>query len=61
MKTQLSELLLPLSNAEVNTLTTIVKETLASEKHYHSKNFSAAELWDIQRRQRTTVVRRRFY
>ncbi len=42
-----------LSQEELQQLTTVVKETIAKPKV-----FSAAELWDIQRRARTINQRR---
>lgn len=61
MKTQLTNILTPMSKTAIANLTTEVKETLArgfDEKN--GKTFSAAELWNIQRQHRTTTQRRRF-
>ncbi|MEO6491086.1 MAG: hypothetical protein ABIO04_14175 [Ferruginibacter sp.] len=61
MKTQLSNILAPLSKSEVNGLAVEVKETLAFDNdHLKTKSLSAAELWTIQRRQRTINPTRRF-
>ncbi|HRI25380.1 MAG TPA: hypothetical protein PLZ45_11935 [Ferruginibacter sp.] len=55
MKKQSENRFSPLSQKAVETLTSIVKETLVKPR-----TFSAAELWDIQRRSRTMVSRRNF-
>lgn len=61
MKTQSKELLESLSYQEVKNLTNEVKETLfLNFKKEISKNFTVAELWNIQR-QRKNVYSRRFY
>ncbi len=44
-----------LNQEELKQLTTVVKETIAKPRV-----FSAAELWDIQRRSRTMVSRRSY-
>ncbi|HMW25138.1 MAG TPA: hypothetical protein PKC51_00785 [Ferruginibacter sp.] len=44
-----------LNQEELQQLSTVVKETIAKPKV-----FSAAELWDIQRRSRTMVSRRSY-
>jgi hypothetical protein len=49
----------PLSEEQVKTLTTTVKETLATGFN-KPRIFSAADLWNIQRRGRTMVSRRNF-
>jgi hypothetical protein len=60
MKTQLTNLFNQVSNTEIKDLTTIVKETLALDHNYsRPKVFSAAELWNIQRRHRSLNQRRR--
>ncbi len=45
----------PLSSKQVEALTAQVKETLVKVR-----TFSAAELWDIQRRSRTMMSRRSY-
>jgi len=44
-----------LNQEELQQLTTVVKETISKPRV-----FSAAELWDIQRRSRTMVSRRSY-
>ena len=58
MKTQSINLLTALSNQEVKDLTTTVKETLALNIDSHKKIFTAADLWNIQRRRKTIATRR---
>lgn len=60
MKTQLSNLLTPISHAAGSHGTIEVKETIAFNHNGQSKTFSAAELWSIQRRHRTINPVRRF-
>jgi hypothetical protein len=57
MKTQNNNLLSTLSKEETTKLTTVVDETLALGMGHH-KPFTAAELWNIQRRRRSFVQRR---
>ncbi len=57
MNTQNNNLLNKLTAVETKTLTTIVVETLALGMTQH-KPFTAAELWNIQRRRRSFVQRR---
>jgi hypothetical protein len=57
MNTQNNNLLNTLTKAETTQLTTIVEETLALGMNQH-KPFTAAELWNIQRRRRSFVQRR---
>jgi hypothetical protein len=57
MKTQNNNLLSSLSKEETTNLTTIVNEILATGMGQH-KPFTAAELWNIQRRKRSFVQRR---
>ncbi len=57
MKTQNNNLLHTLSKEETAKLTTVVNETLALGMGQH-KPFTAAELWNIQRRRRSFVQRR---
>lgn len=47
----------PLSEEQVKTLTTTVKETLGSSQ---AQRFTAYDLWNIQRRGRTMMQRRQF-
>ncbi|MEO6230053.1 MAG: hypothetical protein ABJB11_08140 [Ferruginibacter sp.] len=59
MKKQSTTLFTQISKEIVNNLTTIVSESLV--KNYstkHSKVFSAADLWNIQRQKRALVQRR---
>ena len=56
MKTQNNNLLSTLSKEETAKLTTVVDETLALGMSQH-KPFTAAELWNIQRRRRSFVQR----
>ncbi len=61
MKILFNNLLETLTNNEVKNLTTEVKETLALNfKNEKRKIFSAAELWNIQRR-RKNISSRKFY
>ncbi len=59
MKTQSTSLFSSLSKAELVSLTSEVTETLAMDMAaaYHKK-FTAAEVWNIQRRQKARVQRR---
>ena len=57
MKTQNNNLVSKLTKGETATLTSIVDETLALGMSQH-KPFTAAELWNIQRRRRSFVQRR---
>jgi hypothetical protein len=50
----------PLSEEHVKTLTTTVKETIA-EGHSQPRSFTAADLWNIQRRSRTMTQRRSYF
>ena len=61
MKKQTTILFAQLGEVQVRTLTTIVKETLALDytPAEPKRNFTAADLWNIQR-QKKTVSRRRF-
>ncbi len=50
-----------LSNTEILNLTNVVKETLADmNNHKPTKTFCAADLWNIQRRKKSTMSRRYF-
>ncbi len=57
MNTQNNNLLNKLSKEVTAQLTTVVEETLALGMGQH-KPFTAAELWNIQRRRRSFVQRR---
>lgn len=57
MRTQNNNLLSTLTKEETATLTRVVEETLASATGQH-KPFTAAELWNIQRKRRSFVQRR---
>ncbi len=57
MNTQHNNLLNTLTKVETTQLTTIVAETLALGMSHH-KPFTAAELWNIQRKRRSFVQRR---
>jgi hypothetical protein len=57
MKTQNNTLVSKLSKEETVALTNIVDETLALAMNQH-KPFTAADLWNIQRRRRSFVQRR---
>ncbi|MCE3281480.1 MAG: hypothetical protein K0Q66_217 [Chitinophagaceae bacterium] len=62
MRTDNTNLLAGISNDEINELTKEVKETVASAHHQdNSRNFSAAELWRIQKNQRMRVQRRMIF
>lgn len=59
MKFQSNQLLETLTNEEIATMTTEVKETLVPGfKELNKKIFSAAQLWDIYRRRHNTFGRR---
>jgi hypothetical protein len=59
MKKQSNTLFAYLSNEQVNNLTSIVKETLAKGvSPIPGKTFSAADLWNIQRRKKSLMQRR---
>lgn len=61
MKTQLTNLLSPVSKADVRNLTTEVKETLAKVfSNRQTPVFSAAQLWNIQRQHVSLIRKRRF-
>jgi hypothetical protein len=57
METQNNNLVNALSKEETSRLTKVVDETLAFSLHQH-KPFTAADLWNIQRRRRSFVQRR---
>ena len=59
MKTQTTSLFNAISKAQLVSLTTEVKETLAMDvNHPAAKKFTAAEVWNIQRQKRSRVQRR---
>ena len=48
-----------LTKNEMATLTSEIKETIADLSHLNKiKSFSAADLWEIQRKRKSTVIRR---
>ncbi|MEO6893874.1 MAG: hypothetical protein ABI136_02505 [Ginsengibacter sp.] len=52
-------LLEKLTSSEIKNLTLVVKETVAKDfKKERKRIFSAAELWDIQRRKRNFSIKR---
>ncbi|HQY11810.1 MAG: hypothetical protein KTQ13_02525 [Ferruginibacter sp.] len=55
MKKQSENTITVLSKKDVQHLVNVVKETIS-----RPRTFSAAELWDIQRRGRTMVSRRNY-
>jgi DNA-directed RNA polymerase alpha subunit len=59
MKKQTTNQFSSLSKEQTEQLTTVVKETIALG-HHNNRIFSAAELWNIQRRSRTIMSRRSF-
>ncbi|MEO6491087.1 MAG: hypothetical protein ABIO04_14180 [Ferruginibacter sp.] len=59
MKAQLSNLLNPISKSETN-LTVSAIETVVIANNPSTRSFSAADLWNIQRRHRTVNPVRRF-
>lgn len=60
MKKQTTKSFSPISKEQTEKLTTVVKETLALGIN-QVKTFSAADLWDIQRRGRTMMSRRNYF
>ncbi|MEO8824066.1 MAG: hypothetical protein ABI366_10885 [Ginsengibacter sp.] len=59
MKLQSNHLLENLTTSEIKGLTLVVKETVAKEfKKDRKRIFSAAQLWDIQRRKRIFLEKR---
>jgi hypothetical protein len=59
MKKQSNNTFNSISTEHTIELTNVVKETLANG-FLQPRNFSAADLWNIQRRSRTMVSRRSF-
>ena len=60
MKHQSNTLFTQLNKQEVESLTTVVKETLAMGIASTHKNFSAVDLWNIHRQRRSVTGRRNF-
>jgi len=59
MKKQTSDFFTALGKEELETLTSIVAETIAAGfKQPAKKNFNAADLWNIQKKKRSFVQRR---
>ncbi len=59
MKLQSNNLLQNLTKGEIKTLTTEVKEMVATNfKKEKKRIFSAAEFWDIQRRKKSLYTKR---
>jgi hypothetical protein len=61
MKTATEKLDVTISNGEMEVLTKEVKETLAFEccKH-NNKHFTIVDLWNIQRKRKSTAPRRNY-
>lgn len=59
MKKQKTNQFSPMSKEQTENLTTVVKETIALGFN-QARTFSAADLWNIQRRSRTMMSRRSF-
>ncbi len=59
MKKQIRNQFSPIEKNQADTLTSLVKETLAIEIS-QVKTFSTADLWNIQRKCRTIMSRRHF-
>lgn len=60
MKTQTTNFFMDLDKNEIKQLTKEVKETVAANCTEH-KNFSAADLWNIQKMRRTVRTSRRMF
>lgn len=60
MKKQSEKRFNSLSDEHVKTLTSIVKETVATDFNQQPKSFTTIDLWNIQRRGRTMMQRRSF-
>ena len=59
MKKQSKSLFTQLSIKQVETLTTVVEETIDYSYVVHNnKTFTAADLWNIQRQQKSRIQRR---
>ncbi len=62
MKKQSNNLLAPISKENIENLTGIVKETLATGfNHPNSKVFNAVSLWNIQRLGKSSLQKRHFF
>ncbi len=62
MKTNTTTLINPLSKTVLRQLASEVKETIATGfQAVPVKTFCTADLWNIQRNQRTSIARRRFF
>ncbi len=60
MKKQTTNQFSPISKEQTEKLTTVVKETIALGLS-QVRSFSAADLWNIQRRGRTMMSRRNYF
>ena len=61
MKTQLTNILTPMSKTAIANLTTEVKETLSTgHKKSTGRSLTTVDLWNIQRRQKVRLQRRYF-
>ena len=59
MKKTLNKLFSSLSNQQLNNLTKVVDETIATDFNLsNSKVFTAADLWNIQRQGKSRIQRR---
>jgi hypothetical protein len=59
MKLQSNTLLETLTKNEIKILTTEVKETICNNfTKLRKRNFTAVDLWDIQRRKKNLIVKR---
>jgi hypothetical protein len=61
MKHKSNTLLEGLTKKELNILTSEVKETIATFPKDKKRIFSAAQLWDIQRRKKNVFLKRNFF
>jgi hypothetical protein len=62
MKTQTNNLFNTLNKTQVENLTNVVNETLVPGYQCQTaKSFSTADLWNIQRQQKTSISRRRYF
>ena len=60
MKATAHQLDVPFSKHELEVITKEVKETLAFEHLKQHKNFSAVDLWNIQRQRKNITPRRNY-
>ena len=58
MKKQSNTLFSDINKEQLSNLTTVVRETISVGIETAKRTFSAAELWDIQRRRRIFTTRR---